>query len=137
MMSSLTNLNWLGIMVAFLVYFILGAVWFTLLFAKSYKVSLGREDETLAKAPIFIVGPALCTFVITVTTAVLMHALDIHTAGDALELALLIGLGYLGANTVNIAINPNIPRPLHYGMISGSYHLVGISLVMMILWAMR
>ena len=49
----------------------------------------------------------------------------------------MVGMGYLVANTVNIAINPNIPRPLLYGVISGGYFLAGITIVSIILVAMR
>ena len=51
-----------------------------------------------------------------------MNSLNIESYQDALIFAIIVGLGYLVANTVDIAINPNIPRPLLYGAISGSYH---------------
>lgn len=137
MFSQLANLNWISVLLAFVVYFILGALWFTLFFSKKYKVSLGRENETLPNKPIFIVGPALCTLVITITSAVLIYALNIQSFYGALEFSLLVGLGYLVANTINIAINPNIPRPIHYGIISGTYHLVGILIVSTIMVAMK
>ena len=136
-MSQLANLNWISVLVAFVVYFLLGALWFTLFFSKQYKISLGRENETLQNKPIFIVGPALCSLVITVASAVLIYALNISSFGDALKFSLLVGIGYLFANTVNIAINPNIPRPILYGIISGAYHLVGILIVSIILVSMR
>ena len=87
--------------------------------------------------PIFIVGPAICSFVITVTTAILIDSLNIASIAGAIELALIIGLGFLVANTVNIAINPNIPRPILYGIISGAYHLLGILMVCIILVSMK
>lgn len=137
MISQLANLNWISVLAAFVVYSLLGAVWFTLLFSKQYKISLGRENETLQNKPIFIVGPALCCLVITIASAVLMHALNIHSFGGTLKFSGLIGIGYLFANTVNIAINPNIPRPILYSMISGTYHLAGILIVNSILVAMK
>lgn len=136
-MSQLANLNWISVLVAFIAYFLLGALWFTLFFSKQYKISLGRENETLQNKPIFIVGPALCSLVITIASAVLIYALNISSFGDALKFSLLVGIGYLFANTVNIAINPNIPRPILYGLISGTYHLVGILMVSIILVSMR
>jgi hypothetical protein len=135
-MNNLTNFNWIGVLLSFLAYFVLGALWFTALFAKQYRASLGRENEPPQKpAPIFIVGPAICSLVITLATAALMSALDIHSFGDAIKFGLIVGIGYLFANTVNIAINPNIPRPIYYGVISGMYHLVGILMVTVILQA--
>lgn len=137
MISQLANLNWISVLLAFVAYFFLGALWFTLLFSKQYKISLGRDNETLPSKTIFIVGPALCTLVITIVTAVLMYALNIQSIGAALELSVIVGVGYLFANTVNIAINPNMPRPIRYGIISGTYHLVGILMVGGILIAMK
>ena len=137
MIDQLTNLNWVSVLVAFIPYFVLGALWFTLFFSKPYKISLGREGETLPNKPIFIIGPAICSLVITVTSAVLIYALGVDSYSQAIEFAFVVGIGYLTANTVNIAINPNIPRPILYGIISGSYHLVGIVMVSVILVAMK
>jgi hypothetical protein len=66
-----------------------------------------------------------------------MYSLNITTIPDAVEFALLIGGGFLVANTVNIAINPNIPRPILYGIISGAYHFLGILMVCIILVTMK
>ena len=138
MFNVLTNIAWLPVLFAFVPYFLLGALWFTVLFPKQYKLSLDRENDVQQTlAPIFIIGPALCCLVITVTSAVLLYALKIDSYENALFFAVLIGVGYLFANTVNIAINPNIPRPILYGLISGSYHFVGILIVSMILVAMK
>jgi hypothetical protein len=137
MINQLANLNWISVIIAFIVYNVVGALWFTLFFTKSYKISLGKENETLPNKPIFIVGPAICTLIVTIVTALLMYKLNIQSFSEALEFSLLIGFGYLVANTTNIAINPNIPRPILYSTISGTYHLVGIVLVGIILVAMR
>jgi hypothetical protein len=138
MLNALSEISWLSILAAFVPYFVLGALWFTFLFPKAYGISLGRDDEAPQKpALIFIIGPALCCLVITIASAVLIHSLEIDSYENALSFSMLVGLGYLVANTFNIAINPNIPRPLLYGLISGSYHLVGISMVSMILVLMK
>ena len=134
MIQAILSLNWFGVLLAYVPYFLLGALWFTVLFKKQYAISLGRENEQQQNlAPIFIVGPALCMLVITLTSALLLNALAINSYQGALLFALIVGVGYLVANTVNIAINPNIPRPLLYGAISGAYHLVGIVIVSLML----
>ncbi|WP_428657746.1 DUF1761 domain-containing protein [Runella sp.] len=137
MIGQLVNLHWISVLLAFVAYFLLGALWFTLFFSKQYKISLGRENETLQNKPIFIVGPAICSLVITIASSILIYALNIQSFGEAMGFALVVGFGYLVANTVNIAINPNIPRPILYGIISGAYHLVGILIVSTILVAMK
>ncbi|GLY92866.1 DUF1761 domain-containing protein [Actinoplanes sp. NBRC 103695] len=135
-LTAFGSVNWIAVLVAFVAYTVLGGVWFTALFGKAYAASLGRADAPREKpSALFIAGPAVCTLVVTVTTALLMAALEITTAGYAVVLALVVGVGYLVANTVNIAINPNMPRPFFYSLISGSYHLVGIVLTALILTA--
>ncbi|MES2517669.1 MAG: DUF1761 domain-containing protein [Bacteroidota bacterium] len=133
MINQLANLNWISVLLAFVAYFMLGALWFTLFFSKPYKISLGKAGETLPNKPIFIIGPALCCLIITIASAILIYTLNIQSLGGTLEFSLLVGIGFLVANTINIAINPNIPRPILYGIISGTYHLLGISMVNIIL----
>jgi hypothetical protein len=138
MISQITNLNWISVLIAFVAYFLLGALWFTLFFKKQYAISLGKQNQLPEKpGPIFIIGPAICSFVITIASAILIYALNISNISAAVEFALVIGIGFLVANTINIAINPNMPRPIYYGIISGSYHLVGILIVSIILVAMK
>lgn len=138
MFHAVTNINWISVLLAFAAYFILGALWFTVFFSKPYRTSLGKEnDQQKNVAPVFIIGPACCCLIITSTSAMLMHWLQIDSIENALQFALLVGVGYLVANTVNIAINPNIPRPLYYSFISGTYHLVGIVIVTVILAVMK
>jgi hypothetical protein len=138
MLSVLTTINWLSVLAAFVAYFLLGPLWYLGLFPKAYRAALGKENEPAPKPePIFIIGPAVCSLVVTVTCAVLLYALRINSYGNALGFALLVGCGYLFTNTVNVAINPNIPRPLFYGLITGSFHLVGMVLVNLILVGMK
>lgn len=137
MIQFISAINWLSVLVALVAYSVLGALWFTLLFKKQYAKSLGKENEPLQNsAPIFIIGPAVCSLLITITSALLIHALGIHSLAKAIEFALIIGVGYLFSNTVNIAINPNMPKPIPYGIISGMFHLVGMLIVCSIIVAM-
>ncbi|MBO9657736.1 MAG: DUF1761 family protein [Chitinophagaceae bacterium] len=85
------------------------------------------------KAPIFIIGPMICTLIITIATAILINELHIQTIAGAISFALIAGVGFLCANTVNIAINPNMPHPIFYSIITGSYHLTGMVIVSLIL----
>lgn len=138
MISQLSHLNWVSVAIAFVAYFMLGALWFTLFFKKQYAISLGKKNEPQQKpAPIFIIGPAICSLVITIASAILIYALNITSISNAIEFAFVVGIGFLVANTINIAINPNMPRPIHYGIISGAYHLTGILIVSIILVAMK
>lgn len=138
MFNVFTSINWIGVSAAFVAYFILGALWYMVLFPRPYRISLGKDpDINASQAPIFIIGPAICTLIITITCAVLMQALSIDSYSDTFEFTLIVGIGFLFTNTVNIAINPNIPRPFLYGMITGTYHLVALLIVTLILFVMK
>lgn len=138
MIHLISAVNWLSILAAFVAYSFLGAMWFTFLFKKPYAASLGKTPDTLQNStPIFFVGPMICSLAITITSAMLMKALGIDSYGEAAGFALLAGTGYLFANTMNIAINPNMPKPIPYGIISGVFHLVGLLIVCTILTAMN
>jgi hypothetical protein len=138
MLNVLATINWVSVLAAFVAYFLLGPLWYLVLFPKPYRAALGKENEPAQQpAPIFIIGPAVCSLLVTITCAVLLYALQINSYAGALGFALVVGFGYLFTNTVNIAINPNIPRPLFYGLITGSFHLVGMVLVNLILVGMK
>jgi hypothetical protein len=136
MFDVLGDLNWIGILVGFIAFTVLGGVWFAVLFPKAYNRSLGRDADAKPEgSALFYAGPAITSLVITITSAILIAALNVESYGDALLFGFIVGLGYLTANTVNIAINPNFPRPLFYAAISGAYNIVGSLIVSTILLA--
>jgi Protein of unknown function (DUF1761) len=138
MFNVLGQISWLGVAAATFACAVLGAVWFTALFGKHYTKALGRESQPPFKmTPIFMVGPFLCCLVTCVASAVLMRALGINTVGDGLMFGTIVGLGLLAATTVNTGINPNIPRPILYGVISGSYFLAAGIMISLILTVLR
>jgi hypothetical protein len=123
-MLDFSDINWIGIIAAATASFVLGGLWFTLLFGRAYSAALGRAHDPRAKpAPLMILGPAVWGLITAFVTAVLMASLGIQTLSGALALGLFIGLGYLAATTINTGINPNIPNPMLYVAISGAYHL--------------
>lgn len=134
MSTALFALNPFAIAAAFVCSSALGALWFTVFFVRPYRRALGRDESlATANAPIFVVGPMVTTLVTVLAQALLMQWLAIDNLADSLLLAALIGVGFLVANTVNIAINPNIPRPLFYSWITGSYQLLALVIVTVIL----
>jgi Protein of unknown function (DUF1761) len=138
MFNVLGQISWLDVAAATLATAVLGAVWFTALFGKYYTKALGREGQPPFKmTPIFMAGPFLCGLVTCIASAILMQALGVNNIGDGLVFGLIVGLGLLAATTVNTGINPNIPRPILYGLISGSYFLVAGVMISLILTVLR
>lgn len=136
MLQKISKISWLGVFISLLFYSFLGWLWFTILFPNYYANSLGKLGLMPANPdPIYFYGPPLTILPTIITTALLMVLLNINTKKAAIEFSLIIGLGFLVANTFDIAINPNIPHPMSYGFIVGGFHLVGILVSCLILQA--
>jgi hypothetical protein len=138
MFNVLTDINWLAVLVAFVVSAALAGLYFPVLIAKPYVVALGRQNAGKpASTLVTNLGPIVCVLLVTVTSAVLLRALDVATVGDAVAFALIVGVGYLSAMTFQIAINPNFPRPLYYGVLNAPYFVISSLLTALILTWMR
>lgn len=125
MFNVLTDINWLAVLAAFVVSVIIAGVYFPVLIAKPYAVALGREDAPEPESSIARnLGPIVCILLTTVTSAVLLSALDVTAVGDAVLFGLIVGIGYLTAMTFQIALNPNFPRPLYYGLLNAPFFIV-------------
>lgn len=124
-----------GILAATVAVMALGAFWFTTLFERPYAAVLGRADRPKSKMPpLYFVGPALCVLVTTIASAFLMSARRFDSIGEAAGFGAIVGVGYLSATAMNMAINPNIPRPILYGLLSSAYFLAASILISVILY---
>jgi hypothetical protein len=138
MFNVLSELNWIAIAAGTVALSVLGFVWFAVLFPKVYAVALGKQDEQpTPPAPIFIAGPFVCGLVTTIASAILIRSLKIESVADGLIFGAIIGIGYMASTTVNTGINPNIPRPLVYGLVSGGYFFLAGLIVSVILVALK
>lgn len=129
MFDVLNEVNWLIILLATVVYFILGAVWFTPLFGKAYDIGTGVKRSAKQKWPaIYYYGPFLSSLVVTVAIGITLYATNIQNLTDAVILGVLFGAG-LAAISLSNAVTPNMPRPVIFGLVVGSYHLVSAVIV--------
>lgn len=133
-MLNFSDFSWIGVITASIASSVLGGLWFTVLFGRAYSAALGQAHDPGAKpAPLLIIGPAVWSLVTALSTAVLMASLGMETVSGALGLGLFIGIGFLAATTINTGINPNIPRPMLYGAVSGAYHLAAGLIIALVL----
>ena len=138
MFDVLGDINWLGFALAAIVSIGLAGLWFAVVIAKPYLVALGREDAPAPQNDLVAnLGPVVCTLLVTLTTAVLVEALELTAVGDAITFGLIVGIGYLGAMTFQIALNPNFPRPLYYGLLNAPYFVLSAVLSSVILVGLR
>jgi len=138
MFNVFADINWLAVIASLLVFAVLGYVYFTFLVAKPYKVALGNQNRDMpAGGALLTAGPLLPNLIVVITSAVLLRALNVVTIGDAIAFGLIVGIGYLTAHTLTIALNPNFPRPFLYTILNAPYFLICILLTSIILTAWR
>jgi hypothetical protein len=138
MFNIINEINWIAVLLATIANSIVGGFWFTVIWGKAYFSALGKERSKSEKpAPIFILGPLVCGLITTVAMAILIYAFNIESMSDAMIFGGIAGVGLLASTTVNTAINPNMPRPILYGVISGSYFILAGLIISLILVGMK
>jgi len=135
MFNVLGDISWLAVILAAVILTVLGGVYFGALVAKQYALALGRDPSKKADfKAIGIVGPLFANLATIIASAVLFQVLGINSLGDAIVFGLIVGVGYLAAMTLNIAINPNFPRPFAYTFVNAPYFIVGSVITSLLLF---
>jgi hypothetical protein len=138
MLKHFSNISWLGVFLSLLFFSVFGWLYFTVLFPDQYAASLDKLGKMASDPdPIYFYGPPLTILPTLIATAWLMAALNITSLKGAAELGIIVGLGYLVANTFDIAINPNMPHPGTYGVLVGGFQMTGTLVSCIILWKLR
>ena len=131
-LDTLGQLNWLAVIVGALIYFALGALWYSpVLFAKPWMRSIGwDESRQVSASPMTYAIPAALYVVGAVATGMLAAATGSDTLGEGIILGLVTGIGYaLMLTAVDAVFDPNKPQPWLWFAISGAYHLLGFVIV--------
>jgi len=136
--SAFAQISLWGVLAASAFGFVFGGVYFGALTPRYYAIALGREAMPPARLDILtILGPFVCNVVMIVTTAAIMRMIGVVSFTDALALGLVIGVGYLLAMCMTIAINPNFPRPFYYTMVNGPYFLISSLVTTVLLFLLQ
>lgn len=129
----LGGINWLAVIVGALLYFALGAVWFTpVLFARPWMRAIGWDESRTPPEmnPLSYALPALFYVVAAIATGMLAVATGSDSIGEGLLLGLVVGVGYaLVITAIDATFDPNKPQPWIWFAISGGYHLLGLVIV--------
>jgi hypothetical protein len=133
MSFDLGSLNWLAVIVSAVVYFAIGAVWFTpRLFGKPWMAAIGWDESRPRPEmnPVSYVGPAVFYLVAAIATGLLANATGTDTLAEGIVLGLVVGIGYALVVTATDAVfDPNKPKPWNWFAISGAYHVVSLTIV--------
>src|SRR5690606_14640492 len=93
MFTVVGDINWIALAIAAAASIVLAGVWFAVVIAKPYAVSLGREGQAPPPATaVSAAGPIVCQLVTLVTSAVLIEALDVTRVADAIAFGLVVGV---------------------------------------------
>jgi len=131
-------MNYLAVLTAGLVYFMLGGLWFTPLFGKFWDRSIGFErPEKWRPTPAYYIGPLVGCLIASLSTAFLLHFIQPASLGKALMIGGILGLGYGATITSVNAISPAIRKPALFSLVTGSYHALGLTICAAILHLWR
>ncbi len=87
--------NWWAVLVATILAFVLGGLWYGPLFGKAWLAAMGKtEDEIEPSASPFIIS-FFTALVTAITLAWLVHALSVQGWGSGALLGLVTGIGFI------------------------------------------
>jgi hypothetical protein len=133
----LSNANWLAIIVAAIAYYALGSVWFSLLFGKQWMALNGIPEPTPERKE--EMKKLLMPMLLKSLVMSLVMAFVIGLVGMSIGVHQLIGGIKLGLALSAIGIIPLIMadmylmKPLKLWFIDSGYHIVGITLMSIII----
>lgn len=127
------DINWPAVLVAALVYFLLGALWYSPAFlGKPWMRSTGMETEDTegGPGPAIYVAPLLGYLISSIATALLAEATATDSLEEGLILGLIVGVGFSAVLAgITAVFSPKMPEPLTWFWITASYNVVGLLLV--------
>lgn len=131
--EALGELNWLAVIVGALIYFALGALWYSpMLFGKAWQAAIGWDPERTPpqmQATSYVI-PALAYLVMAVAVGLLAAATGTDSFGEGVTLGVVVAIGLSLMHTlVGATFDPNLKRPWTWFWISGTYNVVGLMVV--------
>jgi hypothetical protein len=126
----LGQLNWLAVIVAGIIYYALGAIWYAPpVLGRTWQKSIGWDPNTPAPgmSPMNIAIPLVGYIIAAAATGMLAAATGSVDVSGGIVLGLVIGVGYaLTLMAVTAAFDPQKPAPWTWFAVAGGYHFVGL-----------
>ena len=132
----LSEINWLAVVVGGVIYFALGALWYSpMLFARPWQRAIGWDPERTPpqmSATTYVV-PFIAYLVMAAAVGIIAAAVGSDDLTEGVILGLVLGIGLLLMHTlVDATFDPNKPEPWTWFAINGAYHALGILIVAVI-----
>ncbi|GAA5522858.1 DUF1761 domain-containing protein [Aliifodinibius salicampi] len=133
MSEIISSLNWLAVIVATVVYFALGALWYSnLLFAKTWmKLRNVTEEDIGEPNPVIFLYSFILQFIAVASLALFMKAMGIGSAGNGALIGFGAGAGFVFTLAGTTGIFSEVPMKLHF--LDNGYHVIGLVLAGLVL----
>jgi hypothetical protein len=133
MSFDLSGINWLPVIVGAVIYFALGALWYSpMLFARPWQRSIGWDPQQTPpeqRVTTYLV-PFIGYLVMAIGTGLLANATGTDELGEGIVLGLVLGIGFAGAHSlIDANFDPNKPRPWTWFAITAAYNAIGLLIV--------
>lgn len=138
MTQALLNINWLAVLIATVAYFVLGGFWYWRpIFGKHYDDALGFERPDNWKwTSIYFTVPFLSCLLASIGISVLINAIKLSSLTETINFGLVIGICFAIAISLGNAVTPKMAKPIKYGLITGVYHTIGMTITAIIIYGM-
>jgi len=137
MTIEIANVNYLTVLIATVIYFFIGILWYTVFFGKRWKraMNLKKIDMEREKNRGGMWRPYVANFlsnlVLVYVLAVFVRATEVVTILGGMYIALLIWLGFVA--TISIGTILWEGKPLELYLINNAYHLVALNVAAILL----
>ena len=133
MEDLLFSVNWLAVLAATLLYFLLGALWYSpALFANTWMKLRNISEEDIGKPnPVIFLYSFVLQFIAVVTLALFIVAMGISQALHGAIIGFGAGAGILFTLAGTTGIFSETPLALH--LVDNGYHVVGLMLAGLII----
>jgi hypothetical protein len=134
--SFLSELNWLAVIVAGIVYFAVGAVWFAPgVFGKWWMRSIGLDpsQQPPQASPTVYIAPFIGHIIVAMAVGLLAAATGTDALGEGIVLGIVVGLGVAAAVLFDTYyFDPKATNKMLLFAISGGYQFLGVLIISVI-----
>ncbi|MBC7539985.1 MAG: DUF1761 domain-containing protein [Bacteriovorax sp.] len=133
----MTQINYYAVITCTLLYMVLGALWYTVLFGKQWMKLMEISPDEMnttefqERAKVGIVTSIICYFLMVLTLSCFIRYGGAKKAKDGLEIGMLCWFGF--TFTTMLPNHLFSKKPIQLGLINLGYPFVGMSLMGMIL----
>lgn len=134
MIELLSSVSWWSVIIATVLYFVLGALWYSpVLFAKPWMNAMGMTEEPEGADPLLFFYSFVLQFVGVLSLALFIEAIGITSAATGAQIGFYAAAGFLFSLAGTTGLFSETPLKLHF--INYGYHVVGLTLAGLILGA--